>query len=391
MIVDLHSHYPMHLLPRHRGPDESLRNWREERFRAMVVRLVSKFANYQGPEDEPGVTVELLREGGVGVALSMLYSPFDEIDLDKSYGSPPDPAYFGRLLDQLQAVEDDISGHHGRAEVAHDGAALERCLRAGTPALIHAVEGGFHLGAEPDQIAANVSELAARGVAYITVAHLFWRGMATNAPAIPFLPDWLYRLVFPQPKAGLSALGTALVDAMVRNHVLVDVTHMSEQSLTDTFAMLDERDPARSEVTVIATHMACRLGTYSYSLPDESIHAVAERGGVLGVINCQHFLRDRHGARAPDETAADSLELICAQIDHIAEVTGSFDHAAVGTDLDGYIKPALVGFEHSGKLAELERGLIARYGAERAAKVCSGNALRVLRRTFAARSGGASA
>jgi len=38
----------------------------------MVVRLVSKFANYQGPGDEPGVTVELLREGGVGVALSML-------------------------------------------------------------------------------------------------------------------------------------------------------------------------------------------------------------------------------------------------------------------------------------------------------------------------------
>ena len=39
----------------------------------------------------------------------------------------------------------------------------------------------------PDESLRN--KLAAHGVAYITVAHLFWRGVATNAPAIPFLPD----------------------------------------------------------------------------------------------------------------------------------------------------------------------------------------------------------
>jgi hypothetical protein len=42
-----------------------------------------------------------------------------------------------------------------------------------------------------------------RGVAYITLAHLFWRRVATNSIAVP-LPERLYRLVFPQPLALLQ-------------------------------------------------------------------------------------------------------------------------------------------------------------------------------------------
>ena len=53
---------------------------------------------------------------------------------------------------------------------------------------MHCIEGGFHLGATPEEVTAHVHELADRGVAYITLAHLFWRRVATNAPALPFLP-----------------------------------------------------------------------------------------------------------------------------------------------------------------------------------------------------------
>ena len=45
-----------------------------------------------------------------------------------------------------------------------------------------------------------MAELAARGVAYVTLAHLFFRQVATNAPAIPFIPDRIYRLLFPQSR-----------------------------------------------------------------------------------------------------------------------------------------------------------------------------------------------
>ena len=130
---------------------------------------------------------------------------------------------------------------------------------------MHCVEGGFCLGAEAPDVKPAVHRLADEGVAYITVAHLIWRGVATDAPAIPFLTDEQYRDWFPQPDTGLSKLGRAAVEAMVDEHVLIDVSHMSERALADTFELLDHLDPAKS-VPVVATHAGYRFGTQEYML-----------------------------------------------------------------------------------------------------------------------------
>ena len=77
----------------------------------------------------------------------------------------------------------------------------------------------------------------------ITLAHLFWRQVATNAPALPFLPDPVYRAVFPQPAgAGLTALGVAAVEAMYDARMLVDVSHMRQDAIDATFAVLERLD-----------------------------------------------------------------------------------------------------------------------------------------------------
>ena len=243
--------------------------------------------------------------------------------------------------------------------------------------LIHAIEGGFQLGEDADEVSKNVAELARRGVAYVTLSHLFWRKVATNAPALPFLPDWLYHLVFPQPKnEGLSDLGAATLEAMVRERILIDITHMSERSLEDTFGLLDRIDPDR-HVPVIATHMACRLGKLEYCFEDATIKRVADRDGVLGCILCEHYISD--GSKGQPASFHDSFQLLARHIDHIREVTGSFEHVAIGSDLDGYIKPALPGLEHMGTMTELQAALRQRYGEQDAELISSGNALRVLR------------
>jgi len=109
MLVDLHAHYPMHVMPRERrGTHAQLERWRRAWLRAWLVRLLSRFFNYQGPGEEPGVTLELMRRGNVGVIFSALYCPFDEIDLGKRYGAPPENGYFADLLEQLEDVEADI-------------------------------------------------------------------------------------------------------------------------------------------------------------------------------------------------------------------------------------------------------------------------------------------
>lgn len=241
---------------------------------------------------------------------------------------------------------------------------------------MHCVEGGYHLGATVDEVDANVTALARRGCAYITLAHLFYRGIATNVNAIPFLGDRTYDLLFPMPKrVGLTALGKAALQAMVRERVLVDLSHMSRLALDDTFALLDELDPGR-EVPVTATHVAYRHGHDLYNVDAETVERIATRGGVIGLILAEHQAAD---AFPHTKTVEDSIALLCRHADRIAEIAGSHRHTAIGTDLDGFIKPTLAGLDDAGRLPLLEQGLVDRYGPEDAELITSGNVLRLLR------------
>jgi microsomal dipeptidase-like Zn-dependent dipeptidase len=368
----------MHLLPcAQQRTHERAHTWWRQRWQSRVVDLISYVANYQGPGDTPSVTETLMSQGDVGVALSMLYQPFDEIDLTQSYGAPPRESYFKDIVDQRQIVEDYVAAHRSDVAIAHSVTELDALLGDGVPILIHAIEGGFQLGREPAQVRRNVEMLADLGIAYVTVAHLFFRDVATNAPALPFVPDWLYNRVFPQERAeGLTVLGREVVDAMVDEGVLIDITHMSSQSIRDVLAQLDARDPAR-KIPLLATHMAYRFGRLQYSFDDETIRAVAARGGVLGCILCEHFITS--GLAGVSSSVEGSLEALCKHIDKVHDLTGGYDHVAIGSDLDGYIKPALPGLEDMGRMTTLQSHLSARYGAVDAEKICNGNALRVLR------------
>jgi len=243
MIVDLHAHHAMHLIPQATGtPIDMLstakgRGRLRDRIRARLIGFASRFANYRSFESGPRVTI---------------------------------PAYLPRLMRQLDVVETDIrERHQGEAAVVHDPVALQR-----------------------------------RGVAYIVLPHLLWRGVATNAPALPFLPDWLYRLLFPQPKLGLSELGRAAVRAMVREGVVIDLSHMSTRALADTFELLDELDLDR-RVPVIASHSAFRFGRQECGVDEETIGRIASRDGVVGLIVAQHQLTtacatvERRALRSP--------------------------------------------------------------------------------------------
>jgi microsomal dipeptidase-like Zn-dependent dipeptidase len=377
MLVDLHAHFPMHLLVDERQrTHERVQNWARQRFEGKVVELISHFANYQGRADTPSVTETLMRAGDVGVAMSMLYQPFDEMDLTESYGAAPRSSYFQDLVDQRQTVEDYVAAHAGEVAIAHSAAELNRLLGGGVPILIHAIEGGFQLGHRPDEVQRNVRTLAELGVAYVTVAHLFFRSVATNAPALPFLSDRIYNVVFPQEKGlGLTEIGRQVVGSMVDEGILIDITHMRSASIHDVLALLDERDPAH-EIPVIATHMACRFGDLAYCFDDDTIVRVAQRGGLFGCILCEHYITS--GLSEADKSFQGSIDALCRHIDKLHDLLGGYDQIAIGSDLDGYIKPALPGLEDMGRMRELQHALRERYGDEDARRICSHNALRLL-------------
>jgi microsomal dipeptidase-like Zn-dependent dipeptidase len=242
-------------------------------------------------------------------------------------------------------------------------------------AIVHCVEGGFHLGSSVERVEENVATLAARGVAYITLAHLFYRDVATNSNALPFLPDGVFHRVFSQPdKHGLTKRGKAAVRAMAANRVIVDLSHMDAKAMHETLDLLDETG---TDMPVIASHAGFRFGDQDYMLDDRAIDRIKERNGVIGLIMAQHQLND--GLVDETETIEQSFDVIRRHVDRIAARTGSLGHVAIGSDLDGFIKPTMGGIESISDLRRLEELLVGEYGAADAELIASGNALRVLR------------
>jgi len=386
-MIDLHVHLPMHLRPRGGDRVRDALASKEGRWRLLervdnwALGLAEGLWNRRSLFSGPRATVPLLRQGSTKVALSVLYLPFYEMDLiglvGPRYGQPWPAEAFAGLIRQLEAVEQHVDDQFaGEAAFASRWQQLEEMLAEEKLALVHCLEGAFCLGATVEDVQRNVAELARHGIAYITVAHLFWRGFATNQPAIPFLSDARYHRLFPQPQIGLSALGAAAVRAMAEHSILVDVTHMSALALEDTFAIMDEVDPDR-EIPVIASHATVRFGGQSYGLDPATIERVAERNGVVGLIVADSLTRDGLTTRRP-RTRDEAAAILYRHIDRLRELTGSYRHIAIGSDLGGFIKP-LAGLQDSAEMAGLREMLGDRYGPEALDAILTDNALRVLK------------
>ena len=380
MIADLHCHYPMHVVmhePRHRIEHllKMRGRLRSDQIRIAVLRVASALFNDPHLWCSERVSVEHLLHGNVRLVFSVLHAPFNEWDLKRHFGAPPEDTYFSTVAHQIEDVEKDLAKWPDSV-VTHvrDADGLERALAAGSIAMVHSLEGGVSLGASPEEIERNVAELKRHGVVYITLAHLFYRQVATNAPALPFLDDRVYRRVFPQPRGlGLTDRGCLAVEAMARHRILVDLAHMSADATRRTFDLLDEVAPG---MPVINSHAGYRFGAQEYMLDAATVERIAERRGVIGLIMAQHQLND--GLRKREKRFEESFEVICEHIDKLYEITGSHEYTALGTDFDGFIKPTMGGLETPADLRHLEARLADRYGDD-AELIASGNALRVLR------------
>ncbi len=101
---------------------------------------------------------------------------------------------------------------------------------------------------------------------------------------------------------------------------------------------------------------------------------------MIGLIFAQHQLKD--GLRGSAQSFDESFDVLASHLDRIAELTGSHRHSAIGSDLDGFIKPTLGGLESMADMSRLEPALRARYGAADAELIASGNAVRLLRQRW---------
>jgi microsomal dipeptidase-like Zn-dependent dipeptidase len=387
VIADLHCHYPMHLLPEDRHPRGAAESWRDRirnELQGDLEGLLAPCLNDARWGQGWRVDLDKLEQGGARLVCSVLYWPPAEFDFAVKYASPPLAEYYEDLKYQLECVEDDLRRQDPNG-TRHIIARKEADLDDERVVFVHCVEGGFHLGPDADAIEEKVRWLAEQGVVYITLAHLFYRQVASNAPAIPMLPDGVYERVFPQaPGIGLTQLGRAAVKAMHKHKVLIDVSHMRQDALDDTFTLVEQLDEEAGtdprDFPLIATHVGMRDAgpdQQTYNLSAETAKRIQARGGLIGLITAQHQLGET-------QDAAESQAVVSRHLEAITALGNGHEATAIGSDLDGFIKPTLKGIDRASDLQVLEQWVREAQPAN-AEEILYGNARRVLGRVFAAR------
>jgi microsomal dipeptidase-like Zn-dependent dipeptidase len=181
------------------------------------------------------------------------------------------------------------------------------------------------LGGNPE----NAERLAARGVAYVIVAHLFFRGVASCQNAFPYVPDQVFQtLLNPEQdsKVGLTKLGHDIVDRLLEKRILVDITHANEVAQNQIFQMARDH----SNAPVISSHNGVRgTSDYPLNLSMEAVKQIAQSKGVIGIILFPYWLR-----QPPDQVfGADGFDLLFKAIECVHAITNSYNYIAIGSDL----------------------------------------------------------
>jgi membrane dipeptidase len=174
----------------------------------------------------------------------------------------------------------------------------------------------------------------------------------------------------------MGARGRDLLREMERLGIILDVTHLCDDSFRDA---LDHFTGP-----VWASHSNCRaLVSHNRQFSDEQIVELIQRGAVIGAAFDAWMLVPKwvRGQTTP-ESAGVTLETVANHIDHICQLAGNARHCAIGSDLDGaFGREQCPSDIHTiANLQRLPAVLAARgYSADDVHNIASGNVVRFLR------------
>lgn len=128
---------------------------------------------------------------------------------------------------------------------------------------------------------------------------------------------------------GIGAPGRELLREMERLGIILDATHLCDQSFREALDHFNGH--------VWASHSNCRaLVPHDRQLSDEQIHELVQRGAVIGAAFDAWMLKPGwvRGQTTP-QTAGVTIETVVEHIDHVCQIAGNARHAGIGSDLDG--------------------------------------------------------
>ncbi len=247
----------------------------------------------------------------------------------------------------LRSFRRMVEGSEGRLVFARTPDEYRAVRDAGAHAVLLSIQGGNALSAAPDGVASVPDRLLTR----VTLVHLTNSNFgASSAPVHRVRSD-----------KGLSQEGRTLVEQLDADRVFVDLAHIHPKAFWDAVEVHDESLP------LIVTHTGVDgVKPHWRNLDDDQVRAIADSGGVVGVMFHQPFLRPKGAPR--------DGRIVVQHMEHIAKVGGE-DCVGLGTDYDGAVNPPVD--LRSGEYPRLVQHMLdAGWSSERILKALGGNFLR---------------
>lgn len=331
------------------------------------------------PQPTLHTDIPRLRKGGVGAQFWSAYVPAE---------SAKDGTAIKKTLEQIDTIHRLIRSYPDTFELALTAEDVVRIHKKGKIASLIGLEGGHSI----DNSLGVLRMLHALGARYMTLTHsdnLDWADASTDKPRIK----------------GLSPFGERVVLEMNRLGMLVDISHVSADTMRHVLKV--------ARAPVIASHSsAYALADHPRNVPDDVLKSLPKNGGVIMVNFYSGFITPE-GARAmtsrmemfrelkkkfpkkeefEEEWGAwsrghpfptGSIHDVVDHIEHIIKVAG-VDHVGLGSDYDG-IGTVPRQLEDVSSYPLITQELLNRgYKKEAIEKVLGGNILRVMREAEAA-------
>ena len=358
----------------HNDVPEQLRERRKDMIADFDFRDTTATAD--AAKGYPAMHTDLarLRRGHVG---AQFWSVYVSADL-------PEPQAVQATLEQIDVTKRLIARYPQEMQLATSSAEVERAMKAGKIASLIGMEGGHSIGGSLGVL----RQMYALGARYMTLTHfktLAWADAATDAPV----------------HGGLTDFGRDVVREMQRLGMLVDLSHVSADTMRDALAV--------AKAPVIFSHSGARaINTHPRNVPDDVLALLKANGGLVMVDFAPDYVSEEvrgwSAAKAAETARLAAIDIgdpaaakqgavdwlaahsapkatlaqVADHIDQVRKIAG-IDHIGLGGDFDG-VGSLPTGLEDVSTYPALFTELARRgYSRGDLEKISSGNMLRVMK------------
>ena len=355
------------------------------------LELIENGINLGIKNNTGNVDFPRMKEGGLDAAFFAVFI---------GQGVRNDSAYnevHNIVLNTFEAIKKSVGENSEMAGIATTPEEAYKLNKEGKSVVFIGVENGYAIGKD----ISRVEEYYNLGARYMTLSHSRNNDICDSSTDRAGAEN-----------NGLSKLGEEVVKEMNRLGMIVDVSHISDESFADVLNV--------TEAPVIASHSSCRaLCETPRNLTDDMLVALKKNGGVIQICLLSNYLltpehdpllesklkevEDKYGdynllsddlkkkMRAEDDSIRTIFEKRASvkdavdHIDHVVQVIG-IDYVGIGSDFDG--GGGIEGCKSVADMKNITIELLRRgYTKPEIEKIWGGNLMRVMKEVQAMRKG----